>query len=132
MREERTMPRCVEEPLAPGCVLCRSSGAATWPRVSDGELLRGQRHRRAAPLAPRRGAGSRGLHLSRLHGGRCGVIMVPLRHLLAQGPMLRALGSLVRVALSKPPSGGPAPATPGPWIEAELPPRPEALVRDYV
>jgi acyl dehydratase len=58
---------------------------------------------------------------------------VPLRHVLSQGPVLAAFG---RAALSglRPRSGAPsAPSTlPGPWLEAELPPRPEALVRDYV
>jgi hypothetical protein len=55
----------------------------------------------------------------------------PLHHLLAQGPSLRALG---RVAISAVlPRGAPeALPVPGPWIEAELPPRPEALVADYI
>jgi hypothetical protein len=46
--------------------------------------------------------------------------------------MIRALGGVARAALSRPKGGAARPATPGPWIEAELPPRPEALVRDYV
>jgi hypothetical protein len=57
--------------------------------------------------------------------------VVPLRHALSQGPMLRALGAVALSALVKPRSTE-RPATPGPWIEAELPARPEALVRDYI
>lgn len=57
----------------------------------------------------------------------------PLRHLLQQGPVLAALG---RVAVSqlRPRRSGVTPdtATPGPWITAELPPRSDALVRDYL
>lgn len=58
---------------------------------------------------------------------------VSSRHLLEQGPVLRMLAmagvsSLVRRAGP----GGPRPSSPGPWVEAELPPRSEALVRDYV
>jgi acyl dehydratase len=45
--------------------------------------------------------------------------------------MIRALGSVARAAISRP-KAGPPPAAPGPWIEDELPPRSEALVRDYV
>ncbi len=44
--------------------------------------------------------------------------------------MLRALAGVARAAISR--RGGPTPVVPGPWIEAELPPRPEALVRDFV
>ncbi len=52
------------------------------------------------------------------------------RFLLAQGPML---GTLARTALAslRTPSA-PRPAVPGPWVERELPPRPEALVDAYV
>src|SRR5262249_17928021 len=94
----------------------RAGGGAPPPARGAGALARPRRpprprpprgdhhHRRAVPRAPGRGAGTRGPALSRRHGGRRGVIMVPLRHVLAQGPMLRALGSLVRVAFSKPPS----------------------------
>jgi hypothetical protein len=57
--------------------------------------------------------------------------VIPLQHALDQGPMIRALGGVVRAALS-PPRRGPAPETPGPWIEAELPPRSDSLVRDYL
>jgi len=60
-------------------------------------------------------------------------MMVPLRHALAQGPVVRALGSVALAGLvPRRASAGAAPEVPGPWIEAELPPRPEALVRDYV
>ena len=75
---------------------------------------------------------------------------VSTRHVLAQGPVLAALG---RAALAELRARLPIPArhahganggsgtprrhapgaeAPGPWIERELPPRPEALVRDYV
>jgi acyl dehydratase len=57
---------------------------------------------------------------------------VPLRHLLQQGPVVRSLLSAgVRAARARP-SGGPAPTAPGPVLEATVPPRPDALVRDYV
>jgi acyl dehydratase len=57
---------------------------------------------------------------------------VPLRHLLSQGAVLRALGGVAAASLRKR-RGGPAEAeVPGPWIEAELPPRSGDLVRDYV
>jgi acyl dehydratase len=45
--------------------------------------------------------------------------------------MLRALGGVALSALVRPHATGSA-VVPGPWIEAELPPRPEALIRDYV
>ncbi len=56
---------------------------------------------------------------------------ISLRHVLSQGPVL---GALARVALESlhAPKTGPAPKTPGPWIEAELPPRSADLLRDYV
>jgi acyl dehydratase len=59
---------------------------------------------------------------------------VSTRHVLEQGPVLAALG---RAALSglgprRPHREGSPAAVPGPWIERELPPRPEALIRDYV
>jgi hypothetical protein len=57
--------------------------------------------------------------------------VIPWRHALEQGPMLRALGGVALSTLVKPRGSGPA-AVPGPWIEDELPPRSEALVRDYV
>src|SRR5689334_8737476 len=56
---------------------------------------------------------------------------VSVRHLFEQGPTLRALGG---VALSTllPKAQGSVPALPASWIEATLPPRFEALVREYV
>lgn len=58
---------------------------------------------------------------------------VPLRHVLSQGPVLAAFGRAALSGLrSKPGASSGTPAAPGPWIEAELPPRPDALVRDYV
>jgi hypothetical protein len=44
------------------------------------------------------------------------------------------LGALGRVALAtlRPPAKGAAPATPGPWFEEEIAPRPADLIRDYV
>jgi hypothetical protein len=62
--------------------------------------------------------------------------MIPMRHVLSQGPVLRTLGWAALRSLRKktgqaPATSGPGPG-PGPWIEAELPPRPEGLVRDYV
>lgn len=52
-------------------------------------------------------------------------------HVLAQGPVLAALG---RAALSGLRRGGTAGAavTPGPWVEATLPPRPAGLIDAYV
>ncbi len=62
--------------------------------------------------------------------------MVPLRHALAQGPVIRALGGVALAALvPRRAAAGAARAAhevPGPWVEAELPPRPDALVRDYI
>jgi len=56
---------------------------------------------------------------------------VSLRHAFAQGPVLGALG---RAAISsfRAKDGVANPQVPGPWFEAELPPRPEDLVRDYI
>jgi hypothetical protein len=56
---------------------------------------------------------------------------VSIRHVLAQGPVIAALGRVAASSLRGSRKGA-AVAVPGPWIEAELPPRPEALVRDYV
>jgi hypothetical protein len=55
---------------------------------------------------------------------------VPARYVLAQGPVLAALG---RAALSSvlPPGRGSFEA-PGPWVEATLPPRPAALIDAYL
>ncbi|MFT3767203.1 MAG: MaoC/PaaZ C-terminal domain-containing protein [Minicystis sp.] len=57
---------------------------------------------------------------------------VSLRHVLAQGPVLRALGGVALRSLPLASGRAAAPAVPGPWIEAELPPRPQGLVRDYI
>src|SRR5262245_66085335 len=58
---------------------------------------------------------------------------MPAKHILHQGPVLAALG---RTALSGLLARGRAPngrvQTPGPEQRATLPPRPEALVRDYL
>jgi acyl dehydratase len=56
---------------------------------------------------------------------------VPLRYAFAHGPAMAALG---RVAMSGLRKGKPVrpPAIPGPWIEAQLPPRPADVVRDYI
>jgi hypothetical protein len=56
---------------------------------------------------------------------------VSVLRLLEQGPVLRALGG-VAVSSLLPRTNGATIAAPGPWIEAVLPPRSEALVRDYV
>jgi acyl dehydratase len=55
----------------------------------------------------------------------------PLYHVIHQGPLLGALGRVALSSLRKRPAG-PAPATPGPWLEATLPPRPASLVADYL
>lgn len=55
---------------------------------------------------------------------------VSFRHVLEQGPVLAALGRAAASSLRALPTA--APQIPGPWIEAELAPRPDALVRDYV
>lgn len=52
-------------------------------------------------------------------------------HVLQQGAVLRALGATAFASLlSKP--GSAVPTTPGPWIEATLPPRDPELVRAYI
>lgn len=56
---------------------------------------------------------------------------VSMKHVLAQGPVIAALARTAAVAALRKP-GGPKPAVPGEWIEAELPPRPADLVRDYI
>ncbi|HEY2518331.1 MAG TPA: MaoC/PaaZ C-terminal domain-containing protein [Polyangiaceae bacterium] len=57
--------------------------------------------------------------------------MSALLHLASQGPTLRALGGVAFASLSSRPAGT-APALPAAWIEAIVPPRPEALIRDYI
>lgn len=54
-----------------------------------------------------------------------------LRHLLEQGPGVRALLRTGVSALWRVPHG-PPPAAPGPWLESELPPRSTALVAAYL
>ncbi len=56
-----------------------------------------------------------------------------LRHLVHQGPVLRALGRAAGSTLrgARAVKGDP-PALPGPLLRATLPPRPAALVRDYL
>lgn len=53
------------------------------------------------------------------------------RFLLDQGPMLATLARVAVSSLRKPALGG-VPSAPGPWVEVELPPRPDALVSAYV
>lgn len=55
---------------------------------------------------------------------------VPLRHLLEQGPVLRALGRAALDSLPLRPRRG-SPVVPGPWIEAVLPARSAGLIRAY-
>jgi len=58
---------------------------------------------------------------------------VSLRHVLHQTPVIAAMArTVVSAALAQRKGGGTVPATPGPWIETELPPRPDDLVRDYI
>jgi hypothetical protein len=57
--------------------------------------------------------------------------VVRTRHLLAQGPVIAALARAAALAALPRRSGAPAVA-PGPWLEAELPPRPPGLVRDFI
>lgn len=56
---------------------------------------------------------------------------VPMRHILAHGPVLRALATGA-LGSAWPRTRGALPATPGAWLEAELPARPQALVDDFV
>lgn len=53
------------------------------------------------------------------------------RYLLEQGPMLATMARVAVSALRKPVTNGKA-ATPGPWLEEELAPRPDALVNAYI
>jgi hypothetical protein len=57
---------------------------------------------------------------------------VSIKHVLEQGPVLRALGEAAIASLRPPRGTSTAPGTPGPWIEATLPPRSPSLLRDYV
>ncbi|UQA59466.1 MaoC/PaaZ C-terminal domain-containing protein [Polyangium aurulentum] len=56
---------------------------------------------------------------------------VPTKHVLSQLPALCTLGGAALSAIL-PRRSGTAPKTPGPWIDAELSPRPAGLVRDYI
>jgi acyl dehydratase len=60
--------------------------------------------------------------------------MVPTKHILQQGPVLKAIGQTAIRGLQQrfQKSGGPPPATPGPEIHAIIPPRPRELIADYV
>ena len=60
---------------------------------------------------------------------------VSIRHVLHQGPVLASLVRTVASAAIARRRGNDTtttPAVPGPWIQAELPPRPDDLVRDYI
>jgi len=55
---------------------------------------------------------------------------VSTKHVFSQLPVL---GGMARAALASiEPKSAANPTVPGPWIEEEIPPRPAALVRDYV
>jgi hypothetical protein len=56
---------------------------------------------------------------------------VSSRHILSQAPVIASLVRTV-IAARRGAAPGAAVAAPGPWIEAELPPRPPDLVRDYI
>ena len=61
---------------------------------------------------------------------------VSAKHVLQQGPVLAAIGRTALAALEQrwgKPSGqaGP-PATPGPWVNVDLAPRPDDLIDDYI
>jgi hypothetical protein len=56
---------------------------------------------------------------------------VSVRHVLEQGPMLRALGA-VAVATLLPEKSAKKPTCPTPWIEREVPAPSPALVREFV
>jgi hypothetical protein len=56
----------------------------------------------------------------------------PLFHVIHQGPSLGALGRVALSALGRKPGPAAAPTAPGPWIEAQLAPRPASLVEDYL
>jgi len=56
----------------------------------------------------------------------------PLRHILSQREVIASLGRAAITSLTSRAHKTPLPALPGPWIEADLPPRPTALVDDYI
>lgn len=58
---------------------------------------------------------------------------VPSRHILSQGPVLAALGRTLAGAVQQQVRpNGEATHTPGPELDAQLPPLPRALIDDYV
>lgn len=57
--------------------------------------------------------------------------MVPLRHLLQQGPVVAALARGVASTLRSREHGADVTVAPGPWHRAVVPPRPRALLEDY-
>ncbi|TKD03790.1 MaoC/PaaZ C-terminal domain-containing protein [Polyangium fumosum] len=56
---------------------------------------------------------------------------VSTKHVLSQLPVLRGMGQAVLASVMRRPASGIDPERGG-WLEAELPPRPADLVRDYV
>jgi acyl dehydratase len=54
-----------------------------------------------------------------------------IKHVFEQGPVIAAMGKAALAGLRPKAATSPFSA-PGRWIEAELPPRPEGLIRDYV
>jgi len=57
---------------------------------------------------------------------------VSVKHVLEQGPMLRALGAVALSTLRSEKIGGAQPQCPTAWIEREVPSPSPALVRDFV
>jgi len=57
---------------------------------------------------------------------------VSIKHVLEQGPVLRALGSAAISALRRRNGATAIPATPGPWNEERVSPRSPELIRDYL
>lgn len=55
-----------------------------------------------------------------------------IKHVLEHGPVLRAFGAAALASLRRQGGHAAAPATPGPWHEAAIPPRSPALLRDYL
>jgi hypothetical protein len=57
---------------------------------------------------------------------------VSIKHLLSQGPVLRALGAAALSSLRPRTADTAIPATPGPWHEEIVQPRPPELIGDYL
>jgi acyl dehydratase len=55
-----------------------------------------------------------------------------LRHVFHQGEVMAALARTAAAAAFQRAGDGKAPATPGPWLAADLATRPEGLVRDFI